>query len=159
MSLERDMQSKIAVIDMEGVTVSEKDVAAVSTTVIDTQGFRAIQIAVEPSRELDAVTTEAFRFYAEDSPDGVTYTQVAEIKILPTRNYDADGQLIINAVAPYLQTFGITSVQRYLQIGVISTLYNQSEATFALAAALESERHEFVGYEATPDAPHVDTQP
>lgn len=159
MSLERDIQHNKPVLDVEGVTVSAKDTPVLSATVIDTQGMRGILIAVDPSRELGAVATEAFRFYAMDSPDGVTYTQVAETKILPTRNYDADGQLIINPVAPFLQTFGIISCERYLQIGVQATAYNQSEASFALGVMFESERAEFVGYEATPDAPHVDTQP
>ena len=159
MSLERDIQSKNAIIEAEGITVSEVTTPVLSTTVIDTLGFRGLTVGIEPSRELDVVATEAFRFYAEDSPDGITYTHVDEIKILPTRNYDALGQLIINPVAPYFQTFGIISCERYVMVGAYSSVYNQSELGVAFAAALKAERTEFVGYEATPDAPHIDTQP
>ena len=157
MSLERDMQSKIAAIDMESVTCDSKAVTA-STTIIDTLGFRAVQFVVEPSRDLNEdETVEAFRFYVEDSPDGVTYTQVPEINILPTRNYDVDGQLIFNSVAPYLQTFGVISAERYLRVSINCTVYNQEAASFALACALEAENKDFVDYD--PGAPLTDGNP
>lgn len=163
MSLERDMQCKIAVIDMDGVTVNEAASFA-SATIIDTKpntntpGFRAVQFAVEPSRVLDEdPAVEAFRFMVEDSPDLITWTVVPEEKILPTRNFNAAGQLIFNAVAPYLQTFGVTSAQRYLRVSINCTVYNQVEAGFAFVAALEAENHEFVDYD--PNAPLTDGNP
>lgn len=145
MSLERDLQSNLAVIGMASVVIDEVE-TLFSSTVIDTQGFRNLMVIVTPSRTINDTPTDDFRITFEDSPDNVTFTAVNESKVLPTRNYDANGQLIFTAETPYETTYGLTSVERYIKIGVVGTTVPVA-CTFALEVVMEAEDKAFHDYD------------
>ena len=146
MSLERDLQSDSAVIGLEDVTIDQAG-TTYSTTIIDTQWFRNFMVVVKPSREIDEDTAiDDFRIVFRDSPDNVTYTAVAQGKVLPTRNFDAAGQLCFNAVAPYEQTFGLTAVERYVEVGVIGAVVKEA-ITFNVLVVMQPEQKDFKDYD------------
>lgn len=145
MSSERDLQSKIAALELDAIVVDAAD-ETFSAEIIDTLGMRNITLILTPSRAITPLT-ETMYIVAEDSPDGVTYTDVDEIKFLPTRNFNANGQLIFNATAPYHQTIGLTSVQRYLKIGINCTQYAQAALTMQIVVVMEAESQDFLAYD------------
>jgi hypothetical protein len=146
MSLERDLQADSAVIELEDIVLSEAG-TVYSTTIIDTQWFRNFMVIVKPSREIDEDTAvDDLRIVFRDSPDAVTYTAVSQGKVLPTRNYDANGQLCFNAIAPYEQTFGLTSVERYIEVGILGTVVD-SAITFEVLVVMQPEQKDFQDYD------------
>ena len=146
MSLERDLQADSAVIELEDVVIDQAK-TSYSTTIIDTQWFRNFMVIVKPSRTISEDTAvDDLRVVFRDSPDAVTYTAVAQGKVLPTRNYDAGGQLCFNAVAPYEQTFGLTSVERYVEVGILGAVVD-SAITFEILVVMQPEQKDFKDYD------------
>lgn len=148
MSLDRDIQSKIAVLHPENITVGQGAATVYSADIIDTLGFRNIIISPVPER---AITVgDDLRIAIQDSPDGITYTAVGHWKELPTRNVDlTNGELLFNALNPYYQTFGVTSVQRYLRIGVTNVAGTFAGAGIGFTVIMESEGQDFLSYDPT----------
>jgi hypothetical protein len=133
---------------MEDITLSEAGTVN-SATIVDTQGFRNFMVIVKPSREIsEGVLVDDLRITFNDSPDNVVFTAVNEAKVLPTRNFDAAGQLCFNALAPYEQTFGLTSVARYVQVGVIGAVVD-SAITFEIEVVMQPELKAFHDYDPT----------
>jgi len=151
MSLERDFQSDTAVLVNYDASISlDQAGTSWSATVIDTIGMRNFMIAIGANREIDEdVTVDDPRIIFRDSPDGITYTAVPQGEVLPTRNFDAAGQLIFNPAATtnqWIQTFGLTSVERYVQVGVVATVLKAGlEVNFAVA--MQPELKAFTDYD------------
>lgn len=146
MSLERDFQSNVAAIELEDIVIDQAK-TLYSTTIIDTQGFRNFAVIVKPSRELSEDTAvDDCRIIFRDSPDAVTYTAVPQGEVLPTRNFDAGGQLVFNAVAPYEQTFGLISVERYIEVGILAAVVD-SAVTFEVDVIMQPELKAFTDYD------------
>jgi hypothetical protein len=155
MSLERDLQSKVAAIDTDLLTFA--GATSHLAGVVDTLGFRNLVAIIIPSRAINLdPSVEHFHIIGEDSPDAVTYTAIDHAKYLPTRHDLATGQLLFNGVAPYFQTIGIFSVERYVNLGVRCDTYS-APITFKLILVAESELQDFLGYD--PSAPAGDGLP
>jgi hypothetical protein len=147
MSLDRDLQSKIAVLHPEAVSIGQTGATVYSVDVVDTLGFR--NIIISPTLPGDLVAGDDLRLALQDSPDGITWTAVGLWKDLPTRHVDlTNGQLFFNALAPYYQTFGCTSVQRYLRIGV-TNVAGVRTGTITWTVIMEAENQDFLEYDPT----------
>jgi hypothetical protein len=147
-SLDRDIQSKIAVLHPETLTVGQTGATVYSADIIDTLGFRNILISPTPSRAYGIA--DDVRLAIEDSPDGINWTVVGAWKELPTRNVDLNNhEQLFNALMPYYQTFGCTSVQRYLRIGVNNVAGAFGGGTIGWTVIMESELADFVAYDPT----------
>jgi hypothetical protein len=147
MSLERDLQSKLAVVHAEAIAIDAVE-EVFSTTVIDTKGFRNFTIVVIPSEAI--ADTDTMFVVAEDSPDAITFTDVPYYKWLPTRNISTvpAGQPLFNAQNPYYYTCGINSAQRYVKIGINCTVTaRQTSISFSVFVIMESETQDFIAYD------------
>ena len=150
MSLERDLQSKIAVLHPSNLTITKIE-EIFSTDVIDTLGFRNFTVCITPASAL--ITGDVYQFVAEESADGITYTDVSYAKYLPTRNINYTvapyGQFLFNALNPYYLTFGLQGADRYVKIGINCTDFNGRQAPlgFGLTVIMESEDQCFIAYE------------
>lgn len=149
MSLERDLQSKIAVVFPDAIAIAASGVEGFSATVIDTKGFRDFTVAVSP--ELLLEDGDEMYLVAEDSEDGITFADVPYYKTLPTRNIPGNGingQPLFNPIAPYVFTCGIDNARRYVRIGInCITLKSQRSITFHFGVIMQSENQCFIAYE------------
>ena len=149
MSSERDLQANTAVmIDDDAITVSQAG-TSYSATIIDTYGMRNLQVVITLSRALGAIGVDDPRILFQDSPDAVTYTAVDAAKVLPTRNFDAAGQILFNPAATtnqWVQTVGLTSVARYVRVGVVATVLGSS-LTVGFGAIMQPELKAFTDYD------------
>lgn len=153
MSLERDLQSKLAVVGCEALTIDQVE-EIFSTTIIDTQGFRNLTLLVVPSAAIG--DTDTMTIVAEDSPDAITYTDIPYYKWLPTRNIVTvpAGSRMFNANAPFYFTCGIDNAQRYIKVGVNCTVYGRQQSlTFTIFAIMESENQDFIEYDSVVAVP------
>lgn len=114
---QRDLQSDIGVIATE--TLGPVTTTATNLgTAIDTLNMRKWACIVTPDVTLGS---DVVRFVVHESDTVAgTYTAVSEDKILPTRNYDEDGQIIVDAESPYEQTFGAIDTKRFIKVGVFN---------------------------------------
>ena len=120
MSLERDLQSELRVTGIDTITVPSA--TAVNGTALDTQGVRGIDFVVLMADT--SLTGYVITIGFMDSPDGVTWTDVDTDKILPR---DADDFVLADLDAEdRYQTWGVTSVERYLRPRLTGTTVEQS---------------------------------
>ena len=151
MSLERDFQSDTAVVSNTEADMSLDQAGTVwSALVIDTIGMRNFMIVLGVGREIDEdVTVDDPRIIFRDSPDGITYTAVPQGKVLPTRNFDAAGQLLFNPAATtnqWMLTYGLTSCARYVQVGIVATVL-KAGLDVDFRVAMQPELKAFTDYD------------
>jgi hypothetical protein len=154
MSLERDLQSKLAVVGCEAITIDQVE-EIFSTTVVDTKGFRNFTILIVPSAAIG--DTDTMTVVAEDSEDGITFADVPYYKWLPTRNISftvPDGQPLFNANAPYYYTCGIDNARRYIKVGINCTVFGRQQGlTFQIFVIMEAENQCFIEYDSVTAVP------
>jgi hypothetical protein len=154
MSLERDLQSKLAVVGCEAITIDQVE-EIFSTTVVDTKGFRNFTILIVPSAAIG--DTDTMTVVAEDSEDGITFADVPYYKWLPTRNISftvPDGQPLFNANAPYYYTCGIDNARRYIKVGINCTVFSHRQGlTFQIFVIMEAENQCFIEYDSVTAVP------
>lgn len=136
MALERDKQYNIAPISLtDMVVLTASGAHTVTGDAVDTLGARAVTFIMIPDT-LNA--TDNVEFGASDSPDDVTYTEVERIKILPTSRQGDNNPLEIMPDI-YLQTFGVTSGQRYVKPTLTATAAVVGDITVTVLAILHPE--------------------
>lgn len=113
MSLERDLQSELRVLEEQTITIPNP--STVDGTAIDTQWARAIVFVIKPGEVID---TDVITFGLKESTDNVTFTAVDSDKILPR---DLANLNLANPSNGAYQTFGVTSVERYLKVSLTGT--------------------------------------
>jgi hypothetical protein len=156
---DRDLQSKIAVIMPDGVVVTQqnKTTDVWSTFIIDMAYFRNLTIVPYPNIAYDP--TDIVHFICQESADLVTWTD-CNLKQLPGRHVDADGQVLFNAVFPYYQTIGIVSTERYIMIGCNAEVLGAARTyTIPFVGIKEAESQDFLVYDNTAPAVPPDTMP
>jgi hypothetical protein len=153
MSLERDLQSKLAVVGCEALTIDQVE-EIFSTTVVDTKGFRNFTILVVPSAAIG--DTDTMTVVAEDSEDAITFADVPYYKWLPTRNISRvpAGQPLFNANMPYYYTCGIDNARRYIKVGINCTVFSRQRGlTFQIFVIMEAENQCFIEYDSVTAVP------
>ena len=156
---DRDLQSKIAVImpDGVGLTQQNKTTDVWSMFIIDMAYFRNLTIVPYPNTAYNAA--DVIHFIAQESADLVTWTD-CNLKELPLRHSDPDGQLLFNATAPYYQTIGIVSTERYIMIGCnAETLGGARAYNIGFVGIKEAESQDFLNYDPTAPAVPNDIMP
>ena len=139
MSLERDIQSKLAVVHLSDVTVEEETTYVGDA--IDTFGFRGVAFVLEATiDDADEITLNA-----QDSADGVAYEDVEYIQILPTRKWEDN--LMVTPVNGYLQTFGVVSADRYVRPEFVVDALTSQSITIAVHAILIPENMDFLDWD------------
>jgi hypothetical protein len=109
MALERDIQSELRVTEMDTITVP--DANPYTGSAFDCQGVRGIDFVVLMAD--GALAGYDIDISFQDSPDGVTWTAVADDKVLP-RDIASYQILDLDADGKY-QCWGVTSVERYIR--------------------------------------------
>lgn len=142
MSADRDIQSNLAVHE-ESIVIDSK--TTFYSVAGDMRGFRAVMCALSLSRVLVPANEET-RIFAEDSPDGITWTAVAFYKQLPSRNASVLGELLINGQDGWMQTVGIVSIQRYVRVGFQAVVYS-APLTIRMIGIMEPELKDFTAYD------------
>jgi len=156
---DRDLQSKIAVImpDVVGLTQQNKTTDVWSAFIIDMAYFRNLTIVPYPNTPYNAA--DVIHFIAQESSDLVTWVD-CNLKELPSRHADADGQLLFNATAPYYQTIGIVSTQRYIMIGCNAEILGGARTyNIGFVGIKEAESQDFLAYDPTAPAVPNDIMP
>jgi hypothetical protein len=128
-----------------------------SAFIIDMAYFRNLTIAVIPTVPYN--DADIIHFICDESADGITWTD-CNLKQLPSRHVDADGQILFNAVAPYEQTIGIAMTERYIRIGAeAETLGGQRSYSLHFVGIKEAESQDFLEYDNTAPAVPNDVMP
>lgn len=144
MSLERDQQSFTAYLKEDDLTVDIRQPITDYSQIVDTQGFRTFTVTVEPDSLPFNDVANRIIFIAQDSPDGITWSDVSQTKIIPHRHYATAGQFLCNPIIPYIQSFGIISVERYVKVGL--TAIAGCVGAY-LHISMEAELKDFIGYD------------
>lgn len=137
----RDLQSEIAVlVETDTITAS----APVSAfTAIDTWGFGDVSFAVALNRAL-TLPADVTEFTITESDDNVTYTAVADDKVLPVSGQT--DQMLINPVSPYKQTFGVISNKRYVKPVLTGTATLTADLIATVVTMMKPLQRAFVGF-------------
>ena len=111
MALERDNQHIIAAGWYGPMLVQDNKLTTGGA--IDTRGMRGMSFVLNPVQKLNVADVIEISF--EDSVDGINWKAVAAVKQLPSER-QAAGNLVCNAVAPWLQVEGVVGNDRYLRM-------------------------------------------
>ena len=141
---QRDAQSNKLIVPLGDITIAAGDATTVAS--VDAKGARAVTFFIEASTPI--TTLVAYAEIWESSDDGVAdaFAPVSpKEKQLPTVlnvEYEAGqfGQLVVTPTAPYLQSIGVFSSERYVKVNIHTDTTQVMD--FAVYAILEMETGE-----------------
>lgn len=143
MSNQRDIQSKLAVLDdLTGIVCTFGAAFDLLSTAIDTKGFAGVMFELQTSRAINSSDVIAYSF--KDSTDNSTFVDVEAAGSLPTRKQTAN--TIVIAAGGYLQTVGVFGTSRYVKLHLVGQA-DTSDVTITARPVLLSELVEFTGYD------------
>jgi hypothetical protein len=121
MALERDNQSVIALRYLWYETVTNN--ATQSFGPVDTHGMRSLTFGLMLEDAPDPA--DVINIFVYDSPDGITWTQVPDYKLLPTEG-GPQHVVVIPAMGTtppytYCQTVGVPSCERYVRLDLFGS--------------------------------------
>ena len=142
MSLERDLQSDLAISVLTAVTVDE--VAEQNSDAVDTFGFRNLTFVYWCGDNYAA--GDVIEIGAEESDDGITWNALDDINLLPERR-QGDDMVLVNGANGYLQTMGVISAERYVRPTFNCTALASQSLIVNIGAIMVPEIREFTAWD------------
>jgi hypothetical protein len=145
MVLERDNQEIIAAVSL-GLFQLETGQTYTSGA-IDTKGFRSLSFVINHAAGL-LHPNNVIYLGAQESVDGLTWTQVATIKLLPSEKYPH--QDLVIPLSPYIQTMGVVCAERYIRfyINAVAVVAGEGDdLTLFVMGILFPEQRAFRGWD------------
>jgi len=143
MSLERDLQSDLAITVLTAITIDSE--AAQQGDTVDTFGFRNLTFAYWFGTDL--ADGDVVELGAQESDDGVTWTACDDDQLLPYRRSQDDDMALVNPANGYIQTMGVISAARYVRPTVNCTALASQSITLNIGAIMVPEIREFTAWD------------
>lgn len=119
MAGERDLQNNLAIRYLGWASLNTGDTETFG--VVDTSKMRNLAFMVAPEEAIEAL--DDVGILIEDSPDNITWTQVADNKLLPA---DGSNDIVVATTGVYTQVVGVASHDRYVRLSLIATMVDKA---------------------------------